>query len=206
MRLFGGSELYARPESHTIETINASESTLWRETMRYTALEREVEIRALRPTDAVEEIDRLFHTPHALMADFALRRYSRANLGEGKLEEGEPAGETYVAESESGLIGAAVFFDPENTRGCPFYDRPGVASLGPFAIQPAFQGHGLGSAMLSFLETRARETGADELAVELSPNAPHSLNKFLKEGYRYAENANWADCGQKCVILHKPLS
>lgn len=173
--------------------------------MRYTALEREVEIRAFSPADSAEEVNRLFHTPHALLADTMLRRFWIDALTGGETPPETPRGELIVAESETGLIGALVFFDPENTSGCPFYDRPNVASLGAFAIQPSFQGHGLGSAMLEYVEGRARETGADELAVEIAPDMPTALNKFLKDGYRYAENANWADCGKKCVILHKPL-
>jgi len=173
--------------------------------MRYTALEREVEIRAFGESDSAEEVDRLFQTAHARLADAELRRYWIEALTGGESSPENPKGDLFVAESETGLIGALVFFDAENTQGCPFYERPKVASLGAFAILPAFQGHGLGSAMLSFIEEHARETGAEELCVEIAPDAPHSLNKFLKDGYRYAENATWADCGKKCVILHKTL-
>lgn len=173
--------------------------------MRYTALEREVEIRAFLPTDSKEEVDRLFHTAHALLADTALRRYWLSALTGGEASPENPTGELFVAESETGLIGALVFFDPKNTRGCPIYDRPKVASLGAFAIPPAFQGHGLGGAMLSFIEEHAREIGADDLTIEVAPDMPHALTKFLKDGYRYAENAKWEDCAKKCVILHKPL-
>jgi GNAT superfamily N-acetyltransferase len=173
--------------------------------MRYTALEREVEIRKVEAEDSRDEINRLFHTAHALLADTSLRRfYLDEFLGEGSPEN--PKGELFVAASFDRLIGGIVFFDAQNTSGCPYYNRPGVASVGPFAIVPEFQGHGLGAAMLSVIEDRARETGATELAMEIAPEATQTLQKFLKDGFRFAESARWAgDEPGRCLVLTKPL-
>jgi GNAT superfamily N-acetyltransferase len=173
--------------------------------MRYTALEREVEIRPMTADDSTVEIDRLFHTSHALLADHALRRYYPDEMfGKGSVEN--PRGELFVAQSETRLIGGLVFFDPENTKGCPFYDRPDVASIGPFAIMPEFQGHGLGGAMLQVVQQRAREAGAVELGLDIAPEAIQSMNKFIKDGFRYVENARWEGSTRRCVILSYRLS
>jgi GNAT superfamily N-acetyltransferase len=174
--------------------------------MRYTALEREVEIRRVSAEDSKEEINRLFHTSHALLADVGLRRFWIDELmGEGSPEN--PKGELYLALDEKGrAIGGIVFFDAENTRGCPFFNRPNVASIGPFAIMPEFQGHGLGGAMLSFVEDRAQESGAEDVAVDIAPEATGQLQKFLQRGYRFAENTRWPGSEKRCVVLAKKLN
>jgi GNAT superfamily N-acetyltransferase len=173
--------------------------------MRYTALEREVEFRKVTPEDSAEDINRLFHTSHALQADHSLRRFWLAELlGEGSPEN--PKGELFLAVSEGvRLIGGAVFYDAENTRGCPYFDKPNIASIGPFAVMPEFQGHGLGGALLQFIEDRARETGAEELALDIPPEATQTLQKYLQQGYRFAENARWPGSDRRCVILSKRL-
>lgn len=173
--------------------------------MRYTALEREVEIRKVTEKDSREEINRLFHTHHAVVADASLRRfYLDELLGEGSSEN--PKGELYLAIAEDDkILGGLVFFDTENTRGCPYYDRPGVASIGPFAVVPQFQGHGLGGAMLELIEARAKESGAKELALDISPEATHSLQNFLKRGFRFAENARWPESSARCLVLTKQI-
>ena len=173
--------------------------------MRYTALEREVEIRKVAEGDSREEINRLFHTHHAVMADASLRRfYLDELLGQGSTEN--PKGELYLAIAEDDkVLGGLVFFDPENTRGCPYYDKPGVASIGPFAVVPQFQGHGLGGAMLQLVENRAKEAGAKELALDISPEDTHSLHTFLRQGFRFAENARWPDSNSRCLVLTKQL-
>lgn len=173
--------------------------------MRYTALEREVEIRLAGAQDSAETVDRLFHLSHALLADHRLRRFHLDSLlGDGSPEN--PHGELYLADAEGRIIAGVVFYDPENTSGCPYYDRPDVASLGPLAIVPEFQGHGLGGAMLRFVEERAVEVGAKELALEITPEATNALNKFLKEGYRFAENARYNDGQQRCIVMTKSLT
>lgn len=174
--------------------------------MRYTALEREVEIRRVAPEDSKEEINRLFHTAHALLTDQGLRRYWIDELmGDGSPEN--PQGELYLAFDEKArAIAGIVFFDAANTRGCPFFDKPGVASIGPFAIMPEFQGHGLGGAMLGFVEDRARETGAEEIALDIAPEATQQLQNYLQRGYRFAENARWPGSDKRCVVLSKMLS
>lgn len=172
--------------------------------MRYTALDREVEIRPVSAEESEAEIDRLFHTFHALLADHSLRRYWLDDLmGKGSPEN--PHGELIIANSETRLIGGIVFFDQKNTSGCPFYNKDEVASIGPFAIMPEFQGHGLGGAMLGYVEDRAREAGAKELALDIAPEATQALNRFLKEGYRYVENARWPGATRHCVVLSKTL-
>ncbi len=172
--------------------------------MRYTALDREVEIRPVSAAENETEIDRLFHTFHALLADHALRRYWLDDLvGRGSPEN--PHGELIVANSETRMIGGIVFFDPKNTSGCPFYDREDVASIGPFAVMPEFQGHGLGAVMLRYVEDRAREAGAKELALDIAPNATDALNRFIKEGYRYVESARWPGSTRASVVMSKAL-
>jgi len=174
--------------------------------MRYTALEREVEIRLATSDDSKEEIFRLFHTSHALLADLSLRRFWLEEfLGTGSPEN--PQGELYLAIVEgTRIIGGIVFFDAKNTAGCPFYDRPNVASIGPFAIMPEYQGHGLGGVMIEFAERRAKETGAEELALDIPPEATAALQKYLKLGFRFAENARWPGSERRCVVLSKRLS
>ena len=172
--------------------------------MRYTALEREVEIRRVQDEDSRDEVSRLFHTSHALIADHSLRRFWLDELmGKGSPEN--PQGELFLAESETRLIGGIVFFDPKNTTGCTYYDRPDVASIGPFAVMPEFQGHGLGGAMLSVIESRAQESGAKELALDIAPEATQDLQKFLRQGYRFAENVRYPGSDRRCVVLSKPL-
>lgn len=88
---------------------------------------------------------------------------------------------------------------------CQYYTKTGVYSFGQFAIDPDFQGYGLGSRIMNALESRAKELGAIELALDTSENALDLIEMYKKRGYKHVDYTKWQVTNYRSVILSKML-
>ena len=98
-----------------------------------------------------------------------------------------------------------MFQEAARTKGCPWYDRDDVASLGQFAVDPDLQGQGLGRRLIAFVEERAMATGAHEIALDTAEPATHLVDWYGRLGYRFIEYAQWSHTNYSSVILSKAL-
>lgn len=89
-----------------------------------------------------------------------LGQKARANLGRGLREH--PMAFVLFGRLEGDIVGAAVCVWGFST----FAGRPSV-NLHDFSVLPTAQGHGVGTALLSELEKRARERDAAKMTLEV---------------------------------------
>jgi len=115
-------------------------------------------------------------------------------------------GECFVATSSGNVIvGTIVFRNGAQTKGCPWYDRPEVASFGQFAVEPGLQSNGLGRRLLAHVEERARASGSGEIALDTAEPARHLVDWYGRLGYRAIETAQWGHTNYRSVIMSKTL-
>ena len=162
------------------------------------------QIRRLNADDNLTELTALLHRAYAGLAAMGLNfvaTYQDVQTTQSRIE----GAECYVAEIDGRVVGTITFRDCARTGGCDWYDRPDVASFGQFGVEPSLQGHGIGSALLAFVELRAKELGASEVALDTAEPAKHLLDYYSRHGYRIVDRVKWDVVNYSSVIMTKRL-
>ena len=161
-------------------------------------------IRPLSPEDSIPDLTALLHRAYAGLAEMGLRFWATHQSDEvTRLRAAK--GECFVAEADGVVVGTIVFMPAARTKGCPWYDRHDVASLGQFAVEPRLQANGLGRRLMSVVEERAIATGAREIALDTAEPATHLIDWYTRLGYRFVEHTQWEHTNYRSVILSKSL-
>ena len=107
-------------------------------------------------------------------------RYMATDQSEAVTRERVEQGTCLVAVLDHKLCGTILFRRPEQTAGCPWYDRPEVGSLGQFAVDPQIQARGIGLQLLHEVERLAALSGAHELALDTVESATHLVEWYTR--------------------------
>lgn len=169
------------------------------------SLLQNIVIRHLSPCDSIEELTELLHRAYKPLADAGMRyvaTWQTPDITEKRIRKGE----CYVVSFRGRVIATAVYMAPNRTKGSPWYDRMEVAMFGQFAVEPEFQGSGVGGVLMDYLERVARRDAAEELALDTSEHAAHLIAWYGKRGYRFVEHVQWESVNYRSVILSKRLT
>ena len=161
-------------------------------------------IRPVEPLDSISDLTALLHRAYARLANQGLR-YMATHQSDDVTRARAQKGECFVAVADGAICGTIVFIDAGRTKGCPWYDRADVASLGQFAVEPNLQAQGLGRRLMALVEARAAETGALEIALDTAEPATHLVDWYGRLGYRFIEHAQWSHTNYRSVIMSKAL-
>lgn len=161
-------------------------------------------LRQIRAEDSIAELTALLHRSYARLADMGLR-FMATHQTEAVTLERINQGECYVAISEGQLVGTIIFKPAERSSGSPWLDLAQVASLAQFAVSPDLQAQGLGGRLMDFVEQRALETGAQEIALDTAEPAKHLVEWYGRRGYRIIEHIQWGHTNYGSVIMSKSL-
>lgn len=161
-------------------------------------------VRLLEPSDSLADLTALLHLAYGRLARMGLR-YMATHQTEAVTRERVESGTCLVAIADGRIAGTILFRSPEQTAGCPWYDRPEVASLGQFAVDPQVQARGIGLRLLREVERLAQASGALELALDTAEPATHLVAWYTRLGYRFVEHAQWSHTNYRSVILSKKL-
>nr|WP_274603620.1 GNAT family N-acetyltransferase [Rhizobium sp. CFBP 8762] len=132
-------------------------------------------------------------------------RYLATHQSEEVTRDRISQGTCYVAVKSDQIVGTILFKDTGQTSGCSWYDRPEVASLAQFAVEPGLQAQGLGRQLITLVEETAVRSGAKEIALDTAEPATHLVSWYTKLGYRFIEYAQWGHTNYRSVILSKIL-
>jgi len=152
----------------------------------------------------VEPLTTLLHEAYAPLAAKGMK-YLATHQPPAKTLERLGEGESYLAFSGDELIGTVTLYREKVASSCEYYRKPGVFSFGQFAIRPDMQGRGFGSKMMELVETRAKELGAAELALDTSEHAEQLIAMYAKRGYQQVSYAQWDVTNYRSVIMSKKL-
>ena len=103
------------------------------------------------------------------------------------------------------MEGTITLTPPGLASGCAWYERPGVATFGQFAVEPSRQHRGLGGELLIKAEYQALLAGADELSLDTSEHAEELIAWYCARGYRHVGTADWSVTNCRSVVLSKSL-
>jgi GNAT superfamily N-acetyltransferase len=163
-----------------------------------------VGLRLLGPVDDIATLTALLHRAYAPLAARGLR-YLASHQDNATTRRRISGGECWLAEAAGRLIGTITLRDAHRTNGCPWYDRPDVASFGQFAVDPLWQGRGVGSRLVDRVERRARENGVAELALDTAETADDLIAFYTRRGYRFVDHVRWDAVNYRSVVLSKRL-
>lgn len=161
-------------------------------------------IRPLTESDSIEALTDLLHRGYKRLAEMGLKylaTYQDADMTRKRISHGE----CFVADYNGKIIGTINFYPPESIGGSPWLDRDDVCEFGQFAVDPDYQGNGIGTWMVKFVEDYARSKGLPEIALDTSEKATHLIDWYTKLGYRFIEYIDWEITNYRSVILSKTL-
>jgi GNAT superfamily N-acetyltransferase len=163
-------------------------------------------VRLIADDDSLMELTALLHAAYAQLAALGFN-YTAVDQTEDITRQRIEDGECYVALVEDQLVGTILFHDASKPNGsCPWFERTEVSTFHQFGVLPAFQNRGIGGSLLMFVEKRARELGALEIAFDTSEGAVDLLRWYIRRGYREVAHAQWKGKTYRSVIMSKTLA
>ena len=159
-------------------------------------------IRTLTSEDSVAEITSLLHAAYARLGALGFN-YTAVDQSEDITRERLKDGDCFIACEGKRLIGTIVYH--RHSGGCRWYDLPQVGVIHQLGVLPAGQSSGVGGRLIEAAEARARETGAEELALDTSEGAHHLIEWYQHLGYRIVDHVQWEGKTYRSVIMSKAL-
>jgi predicted N-acetyltransferase YhbS len=163
-----------------------------------------MDILSIDASTDLEELTILLNRSYKKLADKGFRflaSHQDVDMTRKRLEKNMG----FVVKKEGKIIATICYHPPGTTKGHHYYERPGVASFGQFAVAPELQNSGIGSCLMDFVERKAIEDGAEEMVLDTAEGASDLFNFYSKRGYRIVEYAQWDVTNYRSVILSKKL-
>lgn len=167
-------------------------------------LATKIRVRPLEPDDSLAHLTGMLHRAYKQHADRGIKALA-AFQPEEVTRKRIAGGECSVALYMGKIVGTILFRGPGQLGGTPWFERPDVATFSQFAVEPEYQGRGIGSVLMSLVEKRAGETGAVELALSTPEPATWLVEMYRRHGYRIVERVNWNETNYTSAIMSKAV-
>jgi GNAT superfamily N-acetyltransferase len=117
------------------------------------------------------------------------------------------AGRCFIALDDDKIIGTITCYlpDPNKSDWPLIYKAEGVAHFGQFAVEPTYQGEGLGSRLLFQAEEQAILAGMHTMSLDTAEGVPELIAYYEKKGYKPVEFHQWHTANYRSIILAKKL-
>ncbi|WP_322023654.1 GNAT family N-acetyltransferase [Burkholderia sp. BCC1977] len=113
------------------------------------------------------------------------------------------AGECYVAVSGGRVVGTMTLYATDPSSPCSLYRRDGVASVRQVAVDPDWQGGGIGATLLAFAGQWAALRGYSLLALDTPHPASHLLAFYRAQGFDIVDIVRFTGKRYDSAILCK---
>jgi GNAT superfamily N-acetyltransferase len=163
-----------------------------------------VHIRPLTDSDSLVDLTDLLHRAYKRLLDMGLRYVATSQDAE-QTKSRIAGGSCLVAISGEQVVGTVCYHRSAPWPGVNWFDLAYVAEVSQFAVEPALQRNGIGSALMERVEAMARADGATELALSTAEPATHLIAYYEKRGYRIVEHTDATQPNYRSVIMSKPL-
>ena len=167
--------------------------------------DKKIIVRPFKESDSINEITKLLHRSYKQLADMGFS-YLATHQGDSETERRLKKGISYIAVSGKEFIATiSLYYNDQETHNANWYERDGVSHFGQFAVAPEYQRKGLGDFIMNLIETKAKELGAAEIALDTAEGATHLIKYYERRGYRFIEYVNWDVTNYRSVIMSKNL-
>ena len=115
-------------------------------------------------------------------------------------------GTSFVALDADRIVGTISVYAAERSSECPVYRDHAVASIHQFAVDPAYQGTGVGDALLRMAECQAKQDGFKFIALDTPGRAKHLHRYYVHKGFEVVSMLRFKGRQYASVVLRKVLS
>ena len=166
--------------------------------------ESEIIIRELQESDSLELLTELLHRAYKSLADLGLKYYATHQTVE-QTRHRIRKGTVFVALRDGRIVGTIFYRNPQEACHTDWYDREEVAYIGQMGVEPDLKRQGIATKLMDFIEQRALEDGAGELALDTAETASHLIEWYKRRGYRFIDYVDWEVTNYRSVIMSKKL-
>ena len=161
-------------------------------------------IRELRDTDDLGSLTDMIHRAYRPLLEMGLN-YTATTQDIETTSRRVSEGVCCVAETFGRIVATVTLsFAPADWIN-DYYRRPGVWRFGQFAVEPDWQGKGVGGLMLDHIEKFAAQSGAKELALDTAIPAKHLIEFYEKRSYEEVDRCQWPGHTYESVVMSKRL-
>ena len=170
-----------------------------------------VHLRPWLASDSLAELTALLHRAYAPLAAAGLN-FTAASQTEAMTLQRLQGAHTWVAVQGATLVGtitAAGPFDPDAqgwARALPWFYRQDLAHFHQYAVDPAWQGRGVGAALLQAAEAWARQQGHRAMLLDTAMPATALRQRYAHAGYADIASVQWQGKTYRSVVMLKPLA
>ena len=152
----------------------------------------------------IEPLTELLHKAYAPLAAQGMK-YLATHQPASKTLDRLGHGESHLGFVNREIVSTLTLRPERPNSPCEYYRKPGVFSLGQFAVSPEYQGRGYGAKIMDFVETRAKELGAKELALDTSEKASELIAMYERRGYKIVGHTQWEVTNYCSIVMSKTL-
>lgn len=153
--------------------------------------------------DSWDRVTALLHRAFAPLAGVGLHCQC-ADQDASVTQSRAQAGECFVSVSHGQVIGTMTLVPHDPYSPCEHYRRPGVATLHQFAVEPARQMAGVGTAMLAFAGRWAAQHGLQQLALDTPFPATALIAYYRKQGFSLVDVVRFPGRGYDSAVFSRP--
>ena len=163
-----------------------------------------VRLRRLRAGDSFEQLTGMLHRAFSRLGEMGLG-CSCVNQTADKTRERISRGECFVATSGERIVGTITLYAPDTASASRHYRDARIAGVGQLAVDPRFQGRGVGGALLRLAEDWARHQGYARLALDTPEPASHLIDYYRRQGFRSEEVLQFPGRSYRSVVFARTL-
>lgn len=163
------------------------------------------QVRLFSKSDSIGDLTTLLHRAYARLGKLGLN-YTAVDQTAEVTAKRIHGGTCYIATLGNKLVGTIVVQPTYAKNECEYFIRPGVAAAHQFAVDPQYQGLGIGRMLLAKAESWAIENGFRELAMDTAEQATHLIELYSRLGYCQVGWVQWPGKVYRSVVLSKHLT
>ncbi len=161
-------------------------------------------VRALQPSDSIAELTSLLHLAYSRLAQMGLN-FTATDQSEAVTAKRCSGGHCLVAVAGDKLIGTVTLLGAGPGVPPPEIARPGLAHFEQFAVDPDWQGCGVGRRLLKLAEMMASDAGASVIACDTAEPAEHLVRMYQAWGYQTEYTMQWPGKTYRSLVMVKRL-
>ena len=161
-------------------------------------------IRRLQPGDSIDDLTLLLHRAFAPIGSRGLNCQSVDQTPETTRQRIR-RGDCFVAVANRKVVGTITLQTPDPSASIRCYRACDVASIHQFAVDPDYQGHGIGHALLQVAAAWARARRYAELALDTPAPISPLRDYYMRQGFRLIGFAQWIGRTYESAVMSKPL-